>query len=638
MSSMMNDVWKYDTKRESACSSSVVPYTCSGTTCTSADVLSIVYAARTVWRAPTANGAPCTSAAGLDFRDLWAMVEMSPEECPCPQCLTPPAGDLPSHMANESYLSAYTLVSAASVTRPLECAPGKLPNGSFTCVVDTPYIGKFQEPFPFCYPSPCYSPPVTDGILKYTGLDMAGTDGKMNCSNISSEYSMKSGGVCAITCDKGFTMAKGFECFEGTFQAAQCIPLTPCSQTDVSVKGGAVECSGTTTADFGETCPITCDMENGFMPYEKNAVATCDVDDAGTMGFVAAKGRTLDDVCVPTTCTPPEVPANGANFTKVGTSIDASWTLTCAKGYVVDASKAVSTSCQKSGTITEPIPSCIEAAGCDASDLDVALVTNAQDAGDCVAGMKDADECQVTCAEGFVPVGKLLCNNGKLDGIITCLSAEQAEAAEEVEMVSSAFTLQIDLTGKDQGEILSLFTSVIAKTLGIDENNIAKVEVSQVSRRLAAQRRLQAGYEVAYQAIVPEGVDVAAIVAKASDIGSGGDAQAVFLQAMADEGVTVDASSLKVTVAPKTFTATVVRGEGGKPIAPSPPEIPTVPPPEPPTEAPPAETPAPAPAAEEEGGGNVGAIVGGVVGAVVGLVIIGGVAYYFLVVRKRQME
>jgi len=305
----------------------------------------------------------------------------------------------------------------------------------------------------------------------------------------------------------------------------------------------------------------------------------------------------------------------------------------------------VDTRCQKTALITEPAPKCIEAAGCNGAEFDTSTVDNTGGSGTCVADMKDGDECQLQCAEGFQAVGQLLCNNGKLDGILNCLDAEQAASAVEVELMSSAFALAIDLGGMDEASILSLFTTVTATTLGVSENDMAKVDIGS-SRRLAAQRRLQAGYEVAYQAVIPEGTDPAAIAAKAAGIGSGGASQAALIGAFADAGKTVDPSSLKVTQAPKTFTATIVRGEGGKPLAPAPPAIPTVPPPPTPTPTPqpttptgpPTPSPTPSTATEDEGGSNVGAIVGGVVGGLVALLLIGGAAYYFLVVKKKQTE
>jgi hypothetical protein len=263
--------------------------------------------------------------------------------------------------------------------------------------------------------------------------------------------------------------------------------------------------------------------------------------------------------------------------------------------------------------------------------------------------MKDGEWCKLECNAGFAPIGDLLCNNGVLDGIIMCLNEADAKDAEPVEMMSSAFALVVDLTGMTADDILSLFTGVIAATLGVSESDVAKVDIADSSgRRLALQRRLQSGYEVAYQAIIPAGTDPAAIAAKASGIGSGGASQAALLDAFKAAGRPVDASSLKVTKAPKTFTATIVR-KGGKPLAPSPPPIPTVPPSSAVTPAPPPPPPPPPPpsgtgtggattkTAEEEDD-NTGAIVGGIVGGLVALLIIGGAAYYFLVVKKKQTE
>jgi hypothetical protein len=643
---MMNDVYSYNSRRESSCADSVVPYTCPETACVDAGTLATASVAKTVWRAPTANGAPCTSSTGADFRDLWATVEMSSESCTCPLCLTPPAGTLPTHMANESYVSAYTLLSAAMGTAPLECAPGKLPNGSFTCVVDTQYIGKFHTPYPNCYPAPCTAPPVTTGISKLTGHDVAGSTGGMNCTTLNATNSMVSGGVCAITCDAGFTMAKGFECFEGTFIDAICIPMTPCSQGDVTVANGAVSCSGGTTADYEQTCPITCKQADGFSPYVTGAVATCDVSGGGVMAFAAPTGMTLDEMCVPTTCTPPTKPANAAGFSKSGTSVNAVWTLECEAPYVPDIEVGVSTSCQLSGELTIPSLACREGATCDGSAYDFAQVDLAAGVGDCVADMKSGSTCKIACSDGYEPAGELTCDDGTFTGIIMCV--EPGTATETVEIMSSAFALAVSLPpGMDSDGIQSLFTGVVAKTLGIDTTDVAKVDVSGTRRRLEGDRRLQAqGYEVAYQAVIPAGTDPAEIAAKASGIGSGGDSDSLLMAAFAEAGAEVDASSLKVTKAPKTMTATIVRSADGGIKTPSPPVIPTPPPPEPePTPAPtPATTPAPTPADgtgdsdEEEEGGNTGAIIGGVVGGVVALLIIGGVGFFLYSKSKKGAE
>jgi hypothetical protein len=208
-------------------------------------------------------------------------------------------------------------------------------------------------------------------------------------------------------------MAKGFECFEGQFQDAVCIPLTPCSGS-ASVTNGKIGC---TEADYGKTCAIECDMEAGFSPYVAGAVATCDVSGEGDMSFVAPTGMTLAEVCVPTTCTPPEVSANAEWFDTTGTSVDEVWTIKCSEGFVVDIEGALDTQCQLTGERTSPDPKCIEAAGCDGSVFPSDDVDETAGTGTCEADMKDGEWCKLECNAGFAPIGDLLCNNGVLDGI-----------------------------------------------------------------------------------------------------------------------------------------------------------------------------------------------------------------------------
>jgi hypothetical protein len=649
-SGMMNDVYYYESKRESSCSASLVPYTCPADACTDASTLATVSVSRTVWKAPTASGAPCTSSSGVDARDLWSEVEISSEACSCPLCLAPPGGTLPTHMTNETYVSMYTLVSAASGTAPLECAPGKLPNGSFTCVVDTPYIGKFATPYPNCYPAPCTAPPNTAGISKFEALTMATSTGGMNCSALSSTNTMISGGVCGVTCSTGFTQGKGFECFEGTFFDAVCIPLTPCSQSDVSVTNGAIECAAGTTAEYSNTCSITCDTEGGYSPYIPAAVATCDVSDSGVMSFTAPMGMTLDEVCVPTTCMPPKDPSNGV-FTKSGTSINAVWGLSCNSGYMVDMAVAVNTMCQTSGAITTPLPVCMDAPGCDGTTFPVTTIPNAETT-DCGPDMKDGEQCSVVCMDTFQSVGKLTCSAGTFVGIANCFEAGMdLSLIQEVEMMSSAIGIAMDLSSVSDTVAQAALTAALAAGLGVSSNDLPTVAVSMGSRRLAAGkgslRRLQsAGYEVAYQAIVPDNSDPGALAAKASAVGAPGATQDAFVGGFPDT-IEVDQSSLKVTQAPRTFSATILRDPNGGAYAPAPPPMPVLPTP-PPT--PPATPPPTPPSSSGTGTGgsssttkeeddNTGAIIGGVVGGVIALALIGGLAYYFLVVKaKKQSE
>jgi hypothetical protein len=262
--------------------------------------------------------------------------------------------------------------------------------------------------------------------------------------------------------------------------------------------------------------------------------------------------------------------------------------------------------------------------------------------------MKDGQTCKVQCAEGKKAGGNIVCSNGQFTGIIMCV--EDGVVLETVELMSSAFALEVDLGELDQEGILALFKAVVAKTLGVSENDVAKIDVGSSRRRLEGVRRLQAaGYEVAYQAIIPPGTDPAELASKASGI-AGGASQDAFLGAMKEQGVTVDAASLKVTQAPKTMTAEIARSPDGGVLAPAPPPIPTPPPPPAPTPAPTsARTAAPTAGGTtsgtggetgttgggtgggettEEEGGDTRAIIGGVVGGIVALLIIAGVGYF----------
>lgn len=199
-STMLNDVWNYASMRESTCAASFMPWSCTATTCVDSSKLEDVTVKRTVWRAPTSSGAPCIGSGSMDVRDMWAEVGTTTDSCPCPSCLAPPAGDLPKYMVNQSYVSAYTLVSAAPGTAPLLCRSGKVATGDFTCVVDTQYVGKYQTPYPTCEPAPCTSPPSTGDIDKACALSAAGSTGDINCASLNSTYTLASGGRCAFTC------------------------------------------------------------------------------------------------------------------------------------------------------------------------------------------------------------------------------------------------------------------------------------------------------------------------------------------------------------------------------------------------------------------------------------------------------
>lgn len=146
------------------------------------------------------------------------------------------------------------------------------------------------------------------------------------------------------------------------------------------------------------------------------------------------------------------------------------------------------------------------------------------------------------------------------------------------------------------------------------------------ARRLASQARGLANHAtkksaITYTAYVPsEHADK--VRGKAKELKDGGDAADAFVEHASKEGgVKVDKSSIKAPMPTETKSVMVVDKDGvpvHKPVAPKKP------------------SPAPAPAPASEEGGNTAAIVGGVVGGLVGLALIGGILYYFFVMRKKE--
>jgi hypothetical protein len=262
--------------------------------------------------------------------------------------------------------------------------------------------------------------------------------------------------------------------------------------------------------------------------------------------------------------------------------------------------------------------------------------------------MMDGDTCEITCNQGFKDVGFLTCKAGMFVGIVNCFPADMdLSNLVEVAMVSSAIGLAMDISALSAAEAEAALKGALASGLGLSSADIAALAVTLDSRRLAAgkaSRRLdahQAGYEVSYQAVVPDGQDSGQLAAKAGAVGAPGDTQSAFLDGFPPT-VTVDQESLKVTQAPRTFSATIVRSEDGSVLAPAPPPMPTLPPVDDPTPVPTPPPPtgtgtggAPAPKAKEEEEGS-GAMIGGIIGAIVGVIVLGGIGFFVMTKMKKK--
>jgi hypothetical protein len=191
-------------------------------------------------------------------------------------------------------------------------------------------------------------------------------------------------------------------------------------------------------------------------------------------------------------------------------------------------------------------------------------------------------------------------------------------------------------SGTTMEQAQDIIKTSLSGALGIDKSDIWSLTVTEVVRRrmdASFQRRLQSKeYEISYQIIVSDEKDLAALTAKVSEIGTGGDMQAEFIKQM--QGQSVSVSDIVTTVAPVAVKATVVTDKDGNRIEPSPAPTPSTAP------APaPKAVPSPAPDGDtEEGGGSMGAIIGGVVGGIFGLCICTFLVYWFVLRKKSQQE
>jgi len=645
-SSMMNDVWVYTSKRELSCASSFEPLgTCPQTTCTiGADgqsTLGSVAVKKTVWRAPSASGAPCMDGA-TEVRTLWGSVTTDLQACPCPMCLSAPGGagvELPTNMVNTSYVSAYTLISAAPSTRDLHCVDGKAANGSFTCVVDTPYIGKYQTPYPECIPAPCTSPPVISGVADLAEMDIAGSTDGMNCSALSSTNSIKSGGLCAVKCKAGYTSSGGgFACFEGVLSEPSCAAQT-CDIAGLGVLHGTLDCSS--GSSFTDVCEVKCDA--GYRLSTSGATtATCgtQTDDPEAKVAWQLSAGTPSTLCEMITCTTP-VSSNGAFALVSGEGITSVWALACSNGFMGVASTGLTAMCTSDGTVANAaggttVPSCTSAPGCSGTDTAYESVTGATGS-DCGKSMSDGDTCTVSCETGKTATGSFECLSGSLSPFSTCFdSSDSSLQVVEVKMLKAKIRATLDLSSTSIAEATPGVSKSLATALAVDSKDVIVNEFVEVNRRLDAssQRRLAgSSYDIGYQVIIPDGVNPLDILAKASDIATPGSAvSAAFTNAMQSESLPV--SDLELVSAPRQYTATVVRSPDGDVVTPAP------------TTATAVDkggsgvvNPGAADAAEEDdGGGGAGAIIGGVIGGLFGVGIVGFLVYWFVIRKKSQQE
>jgi hypothetical protein len=195
---LLNDVWKLATNRAINCASSYGPKTaCSATTCTGG-ALGNSKSDKTIWRAPSASGLKCMTAAGVTMTMLGQIVhDDRTEACPCPKCAEAPDGSMVTNILSEDLSTGYTPIFVGQ-TMALSCATGYTANSStFACVYSSPYAGVFLTPFPVCVPevtTTTTAAPVTTAAPKTTPSAVTTT----RIENITT-YTVKS----ALTLDFG---------------------------------------------------------------------------------------------------------------------------------------------------------------------------------------------------------------------------------------------------------------------------------------------------------------------------------------------------------------------------------------------------------------------------------------------------
>jgi hypothetical protein len=221
---LLNDVLRLDTYRPVHCASSHGPksqcYSEDGTPQVQLEchgnppTLGKATSKLTVWRAPSAGGMACVGPGGMTSGLLGDVIGTREYDCPCPICIDPPAPPLPKNMIDNHYVARYTYLSSGNETRPLLCAEGFKPSGSFVCGVDTPYIGKFKTPYPQCMPEGCIVPAVPNGTA--------------SCGD-----EMVHKGNCSVTCMEGYVLAfntQSFTCEYGKItQTPLCVMQTTVS-------------------------------------------------------------------------------------------------------------------------------------------------------------------------------------------------------------------------------------------------------------------------------------------------------------------------------------------------------------------------------------------------------------------------
>jgi len=242
--------------------------------------------------------------------------------------------------------------------------------------------------------------------------------------------------------------------------------------------------------------------------------------------------------------------------------------------------------------------------GCDVQAPQIAACAKTSACPTNEAANQKKAACPMTCE--MFPSGRLV-------DMTDCM--EDGYTVHQTYVLEGKVTMVADVLATNEHAVKAL-----SAALDVPEPFI-EADVKEIKeRRLESHESTKVKNEINYKIYVPPGVDHEDLSASVQSLASEGAAQTAFVNKMAEQGVKVDKSTI-VAPKPKATKAVLVLDKDGKlvhkPVAPVP-----------------SPAPAPSPAAEE--GGNTAAIVGGIVGGLVGVAIIGGIAYYLLVVRRSK--
>jgi len=226
-----------------------------------------------VYRPSSRFGLPCTNRQGVSLNGVGDVTKRYKEVCDCPWCMTPPGpvSSLSPNMSNTTYVNSYAPVQANDSTRPLHCAEGYMPIGSFQCRRTSWFIGNFKQPHPQCKPGDCTAPPNTSAVPFFNSYFMPSNTSK-NCGLLSGSNYLAHDARCGLRCNAGYRRQVGaseFRCRYGRFQRfgsfsasdffwPVCEPQS-CSTIDLISQGfGATVKCGSGSMYVGEKCSLFC--------------------------------------------------------------------------------------------------------------------------------------------------------------------------------------------------------------------------------------------------------------------------------------------------------------------------------------------------------------------------------------------